>query len=209
MKITFQSTCVSLVITIMTSFDKIATLKQEIKELDEKKMILKKQLMELDTSHEYSSLYFPLPLEIANLKIYIPDKFNIYHTITNKTNKYIVEYDNHTFSIEHDPGAVAKCPYTFNINGITYTESIQSSIPLFVYLYYANPGIVHNVKSLQDNTLSTFEMIFHRAPLKMDNEWHVDMYFGLALFYYWIKIYYKNDQSYPDLYAAFEKVKNV
>ena len=194
----------------MADQDQINSIKKELQDLKAKKSILQKQLFELENKEYcYAPSDLPLPKEMTDLKIYIPEKFYIYNIKLGGANKYVVEYDDNIFSIEHNPSTNSKYPHTFTINGLAYRERTPLSVPFFVYLYYSDPQKVHRINSLENSALTQFNNLCRRLLLKMRNEWNMNIYFGLILFHYWIRIYYKHDSSYPELHAAFEKVKIV
>ena len=183
---------------IMNIDKSIESLKTEISLLEEQKKIFINSLR-YEKATYFNVDYLP---EIKNMGIYIPQKYHAIRYLDYPYDSIIIDYDNHRF---HLWGRIDfRQPYIFEIDDIL--TKFGSKIPLYIHIYYCNPAQVFATKNdrAQMNDLATAIL---NAEDILGDHWIPEMAFGIALFYYWLRIHYFNeDKKYNTLYQMFNKL---
>lgn len=177
-------------------YNDLNQLKNEITIIQNEMNSLKKEIAKDQCKYKLDNL----PESIKNnLKPYIvPDEFYIYKEYGMKVNTYCLKYKDYKFSIAD------RCDET---SPYLYITSDKNNCTINVCnIYYKNKFI--DYKSFIDNKLNDITTIIHN----FNNKYNKDdkLVFGLIIFYYWIKIYYKQEKGNDNdiMESIFEKDEN-
>ncbi|XWV24579.1 putative ORFan [Tupanvirus deep ocean] len=179
--------------------NKLSELKNQKNKLLEQKYKLEDILWKKYTT--YTTFDF-FPEEFQKLAIYKPNEYRLYNGNSESCNSYYLEYDKYRFNISDRPDD--NYPYSFRISiksddgewiELSCTESQdRSDVPFIVKLFYRYPVKITSADSLHYGFLLDLDSIINRAKNLFGDVWNDELSFGVIVFYYWVKIYYQNNE---------------
>jgi len=167
----------------------INTLKAEVKLLESQLETIKKE-----TEHENKQKKNADLLKVLNLpnSIYIPKDFEIGNNSSHRCNNYFIKYDEkYLFEISDRPDE--SYPDMFYVTSQSKKVfNTPNNIPLLLNIFYKSPDECEDLTRhpLNEKIDDCIRICKSRA-----RKWDDKLSFGIAIMYYWIRIYYQSSND--------------
>ena len=178
----------------------IEDLETKLKDLYEEKKNLFQKIKNKESIHFDIDI---LPEEIIHCSMLKPRSYKIYKHDFGYY-KYYLRYAGIKISISENP-CIDQYPSSFSINGINWPDSTKDCDLPFIQIYYENPEDILFEFCVGQGKMRTLPDAIAKAQEIIGSKWDEELAFGIAILYFWAKIYYHGErENYMSLYKMFE-----